>query len=194
MRNWLPLLKHKIPARIYSLARRAIMLATGIFALLACPVSAVTDQADLSVGMKTLPLLTSKIEGSATVAIIFDPDNPTSKEEASGIKAILDGGFEAPGDLKLSGVLVPTDELRRMAGSRIAVITGGMIAHYDAIGAAAATDGVLTMSTDLGCVRANKCVLGIVSKPHVEIYYSKIAADAAKISFDQIFTLLIKQM
>jgi len=161
--------------------------------MIAASAFAATDQADLAVGMKTLPLLTNKITGTASLAIIYDPANPASKEEANGIKAVLDSGFEAP-DLKLTGVLVPVGDLGKMAGSRIAILTGGLSAHYDAINNAAISNSVLTMSTDLDCVRANKCVLGLVSKPHVEIYYSKAAADAAKISFGQVFAMLVKQI
>jgi hypothetical protein len=168
-----------------------IMLAASAFA---GPASAITDKADLSVGMKTLPLLTNKIIGTARLAIIFDPANTASKEEADGIKAILDEGFEAPGDLKLTGVLLPVDDLEKMAGSKIAILTDGLSRHYNAISNVAAKNEVLTMSTDLGCVQTNKCVLGIVSKPHVKIYYSKTAADTANVRFGQVFTMLVKQI
>jgi len=183
------MLKCKTGAMLF---RSLQMLATGIILLAACPVCAATDQADLSVGMKTLPLLTTKITGVATLAIVYDPDNPTSKEEADGIKAVLDSGFEAPGDLKLIGALVPVGNLGKMARSRIAILTGGLSAYYDAISAAAENNSILTMSTDLNCVKSNKCVLGIASKPRVEIYFSKAAADAAKISFAEAFTMLVK--
>src|SRR5262249_34961014 len=66
--------------------------------LFAYPCSAETNQKDLVVGMKTLPLLVNKIVGSATVAIVFDPANPASRSEANSIKAVFDSGFEAPGD------------------------------------------------------------------------------------------------
>ena len=160
----------------------------------ASPACAATDQTDLSVGMKTLPLLTNKIIGTASVAIIFDPLNSASKAEAVGIKAIIDDKFEAPGGLKLIATLVPVNELGKIAGSQIAILSSGLSHHYTTIGDAAAANNVLTMSTDLGCVQANKCVLGLVSKPHVEIYFSKAAADAAKISFGQVFAMLVKQI
>jgi hypothetical protein len=170
-----------------------VMIA-GSAIILSMPVFAVTDKADLLVGVKTLPLLNSKIMGTATLAILFDPANPSSQQEALSIKTILEGKFETPGDLKLLGILVPTNDLNKMAGSRIAILTNGLSAHYTAISNAAASSGILTMSTDLGCVRANKCVLGIVSKPHVEIYYSRAAASSAKVSFGQVFTMLVKQI
>lgn len=174
--------------------RRLLLLTIGSFLIFAFPCGAVTDQADLSVGMKTLPLLTTKIEGSATVGILFNPANTASIEEAKGIKAILDNGFETPGNLKLTGRLIPVNALSTIAGTKIAVLTSGLNASYDAISAAAISNNILTMSTDVSCVRANKCALGIVSKPHVEIYYSKAAADAAKVGFGEAFTMLVKQI
>jgi hypothetical protein len=156
--------------------------------------SAATDAEDLSVGIKTLPLLTNKITGTATLAIIFDPTNSASKDEASKIKAILDGGFEAPGDLKLIGILVPVSDLKRLEGSKIAVITSGLSAYFNSINHAAAANNILTISTDLNCVENNKCILGIISKPHVEIYFSKTAADEAQITFGQAFNMLVKQI
>jgi hypothetical protein len=176
-------------------ARRALLPLITLCVALACaPCTAATDRADLSVGMKTLPLLTNKIEGSVTVAIVFDPASPVSRDDANNIKAIFDGGLEVPGDLKLNGLLVPVNELDKMGGTRIAVLAEGLGPHYEAISAAASAGRILTMSTDLSCVQSNKCVLGMVSKPHVEIYYSKSAADAAKISFGQVFTMLVKQI
>lgn len=162
--------------------------------LITSPAFAATERSDLSFGIKTLPLLTNKLTGTASLAIVFDPANTASKDEASSIKAIVDEEINVTGDLKIVGVLVPISDLGKMAGSKIALLTGGLNAHYDAIRNAASENGVLTMSTDLACVQANKCVLGLVSKPHVEIYYSKTAADAAKISFGQVFTMLVKQV
>lgn len=168
-----------------------MMLTSSLFAI---PVFAATDRGDISAGMKTLPLLTNKMAGTVKLAIVFDPANPASKQEAYGIKAILDSGFEAPGDLQLIGILVPVNGLGGMAGSRIAVLTNGLNAHYDSISTAAAAYNILTMSTDLGCVQNNKCVLGIVSQPHVEIYYSQAAADAARISFGKVFSILANKI
>lgn len=158
------------------------------------PAFAVTDKADITVGMKTLPLLTTKITGTVTLAIVFDPANAESKTEAQEIKAVLDGNFQASGDIKLVGLLLPVQELGNISHHKIAIITGGLSKYYDAIGAATANTGILTMSTDLDCVRANKCILGIVSKPTVDIYYSRSAADSAKTGFSQAFTMLVKQI
>jgi hypothetical protein len=158
----------------------------------AFPAGAATGKSDLAVGVNTLPLLVDRITGTVTLAIVYDPANAASKQEAEGIKAMLEDDFTMPVDTKLVPSLVPVDELDKMSHSRIAVITEGVSRHYDAINSAAVKGHILTMSTMLDCVRANKCALGIVSRPHADIYYSKTAAEAANIIFSPAFTMLAK--
>src|SRR5262249_25135340 len=118
-----------------------------------------------------------------------------SKADADAIKAAIDGGIEAPGGGKLTATQVGIGETAKLSGAKIAFIARGVpVSAFDAINNAAAANGVLTMTTDLDCVRANKCILGIVSKPSIEIYYSKAASDAAKIGFSQAFAMLVKQV
>jgi hypothetical protein len=154
--------------------------------------SVAMDKADLMVGMKTLPLLNNKITGNIKIAILFDPGLANSRHEAEAIKSIIDSGLDLPGDLNADGIIIPTNQMEKMAGSKIAIITSNLNAYYNAISNAAILNRVLTISTDLDCVRENKCILGIVSKPRVEIYYSKVAAENAKITFEQAFTMLVK--
>lgn len=165
------------------------------FGLLAAYPAGATDKLDLSVALKTLPLLTNKIASPATVAIIYDPANAESKSDAEEIKSIIDSGIEAPGDIKMKSQMTGTNELSKLAGSQIAFLAHGLpAADYNEVSAAASAAGVLTICTDINCVKANKCVLGVASKPQVEVYYSPVAAEAARISFVSAFTMLAKQM
>ena len=148
------------------------------------------EQIDLSIGLKTLPLLSTKLSGAVVMAIIFDPANAASKSEADQLQALLGSGLDAPGGVRISGMLVPISDLAKLSQAKLAFVTTGNKGAFDAIAAASA--GILTMSTDLDCVRSNKCVLGIVSKPSVTIFYSRAAADAAKISFAEAFAMLAK--
>ena len=50
------------------------------------------------------------------------------------------------------------------------------------------------MTSDLDCVKANRCILGIVSRPNVEIYLSKSAAEAAKVGFSQAFIMIAERV
>ncbi|MDR3449739.1 MAG: hypothetical protein P4M15_08370 [Alphaproteobacteria bacterium] len=149
---------------------------------------------DLSVALKTLPLLTNKITGPTSVAIIYDPSNTESKADAERIKSIIDGGLQAPGDIKLITQLTSASDLSGLAAAKIAFLAQGMrSAACKAVAGVAASAGTLTISTNLDCVKANQCVLGIVSKPQVEVYFSPVAAEATKIGFASAFTMLTKQ-
>jgi len=152
-----------------------------------------TDQLDVSVGLKTFPLLTNKITGQATMAIVFDPANAASKSDADAVKAVLDAGIEAPGGAKLVAQLVPVADIAKASGAKVILLAAGTgKGAYDAVANSAAASGALSISTDLDCAKAGKCVLGIVSKPNVEIFYSKAAADAAHVGFAAAFTMLAK--
>lgn len=169
------------------------LFATLALAMLATPAFAF-EQTDLSVGLKTLPMLTNKLSGSAVAAVVYDPANADSKAEADVIKGLIDANPDAPGGVKLTSLLVGVADLAKLSGAKLAFVTKGLSSKFDAVSAAAASAGVLTISTDIDCVKGNKCVLGISSKPTVEIFFSKAAADAGKIGFSQAFTMLAKQV
>jgi hypothetical protein len=152
-----------------------------------------TERLDIQVGTKALPLLTNKMSGDVPMAVVYDPANAESKTDAEGIKKVVDDGIDVPGGIKLSAMLVGVGELSKLSTAKIAFLTPGLSAHFDAIGAAAAGAGVLTISTDVDCVKAGKCIIGVVTKPSVTIYFSKAASEAAKISFSQAFIMLVKQ-
>lgn len=153
-----------------------------------------TDRRDLLVGVKTLPMLDNAPRGALTIAIIFDPANSDSRADAEGIKAIIDAGLETADGAHIAGHLLPINDIQKLSDARLAFVTQGLTRYFDAIAQAATAAGSLTMSADLACVRANKCVLGIVSRPVVEIYYSRAASEATKVDFDPAFTMLVKKV
>ncbi len=175
------------------------MMSVGLL-LLAPPQWAwATDHLDLSVALKTLPMLTHKITGSAIVAIVYNPNNGESKADAIAIKSIIDDGYVSSGGVKLTAKLASTTDLSRnlsaFSGARIAFLAHGLpVSDYAAVGAAASAAGVLTFCTDINCVKANVCVLGVISRPQVEVYYSPMAAEASNVSFASAFIMLVKQI
>lgn len=176
---------HFFPSKI---ALIALMAATPAFAH-------ATDSTDIMVGLKTLPVLATKISGAATLAVVYDPALPDSKSDADAIKAAVDGLTEAPGGVKLQAILVGTNALSQLAGAKIAFLAKGVPpAAFDPVSNAANSGSILTISTDLACVKANKCILGVVSKPSVEIYFSKAASESAKVGFVPAFSMLAKQI
>lgn len=127
------------------------------------------------------------------MAVVFDANNPQSKADADTIKAAVDDGHNVPGDLRVTALTVATDDLPKLKGaSMIFLAKGAGPEALRIVAQSAAANGILSMSTDVACVRANQCVLGIVSRPTVEIYYSRAAAAASHLGFTSAFIMLAK--
>jgi len=152
-----------------------------------------TERLDIVSGLNTLPLLINKITGDTTMAIVYDPASTSSKSDADGIKKMVDAGITMPSGGKLSAILVSVNELGKLSRARIAFLTPGLSKYFTGINTATSAASILTISTDIGCVRAAKCIIGVSTKPSLTIYYSKTAADNAKIEFSQAFSMLVKQ-
>jgi hypothetical protein len=46
----------------------------------------------------------------------------------------------------------------------------------------------------MGCVRSDRCVVGVSTSPRVEIVVSRAAAKAAGVSFSQAFRVMIREI
>ncbi len=166
-----------------------------VFLVFICPSAHATDQLDISTGLKTLLLMTNRVSGLIAVAVVFDPANPESRMDAENIRSAIDSGNGVPGGLKMTAELVGYTSFLKSTDAKVAFLAKAIpVSSFDTISATAQSSGILTISTDLDCVKSGKCVLGIMSKPRVEIYYSPAAAEAAHINFAPAFIMLAKQV
>ncbi|MDP9127182.1 MAG: hypothetical protein M3N08_02825 [Pseudomonadota bacterium] len=153
-----------------------------------------TERQDIVAGLDTLPMMVDKISGDVTMAIIFDAAIPASKADADNVKAIVDAGINVPGGGKLSALLVNVNDLAKLSRVRLAFMTTGLAPHFADINLVTSAASVLTVSTDISCVTAGACIIGISNSPKLAIYFNKAAADAAKIEFSQGFAMLVRQL
>jgi hypothetical protein len=152
-----------------------------------------TDATDLDVGLKTLPLMSRRLDGPINMAIVFDPDNARSKDDALAIKAAADRRSAGVNGQGLVAMPVAASDLVSFKGAKVIFVAQGVgDAVFDLVAQVAASDGLLSISADLRCVRASKCILGIVSRPTVEVYFSRHAGDAAHIGFSPAFIMLAR--
>lgn len=159
------------------------------------PQAQATNSKDLIVGINALTVLKKKAENPVIVAIIYNPQNPDSIKDATAIQKAIQTGLETPQEYNLKPEIVSVENPTLLQTAQIAFLARGLtLDHFEKIADLTKRTKTLTMSTDLDCVRSNYCVLGIVSRPQVEIYYSPSAAHAAKIEFHDIFTLLSLQI
>ena len=173
---------------MYKLIRKVIITILIITFALAPLTAQAMDEFDLSVGFKTLPLLENKMSGVVPVAIIYDPKIPESQAEANAINKIIVGGFRAPHDIRLSPIMVSVDDLSALSAAKIGLLTKGSCT--DKVASFAKSQRILTMSSELDCVKSDRSVLGIVSRPTIDIYLSEPAADEAKVSFSPAFVMI----
>ena len=144
--------------------------------------------------MQTLQLLPDKPTGEVVTALVYDPTNNKSRGDAEDVMDILNHGVKVLGYVKPVGLMVPVTDLSKLTKARVAFVMEGTQAYMDKIATAANAYHILTMSADLTCVRTDKCVLGMTTEPATDIYFSKSAADAAKITFAPAFLMLVKQI
>lgn len=166
-----------------------------LFFVLLCssPVEA-KENTDVLVGIKTLSMLSRELPESVTMGIVYDPDNPESKASAGAIKKILDDGVKTSEGTVVSGRLIPLAEIGQLKDVNLAFVTKGARTQFDAIAQISVSNNILTMTTDIDCVRENKCILGIETQNAVQIYLSRAASEMAKIDFDSAFIMLVKKV
>lgn len=158
------------------------------------PVLADVGVKDIQVLARTIGFTAPPMTGAVKVAIIADASVAQSQKDADALKEIMGSGFPA-GAATLSPVMVTPAQLDGgLDGVAIAFVTGGLAAHHGRIFAATNGKKVLTVSTDLACVQAGRCVMGIKTDPKVEIIVNKSAAEAAALSFAPAFRMMVTEL
>jgi hypothetical protein len=156
-------------------------------------VSRATNTTDVSVGLKILFLMQEHYSGVIPVAIVYNANDPGSLDDANNIKKNLDKGVGVPEELAISAYLVSSAQIDKLHGAKLAFLADHISSDgVDSVCDKAGQQGILTISSNISCVRANKCVLGIITKPRVEVYYSAVAAKASHVNFSSAFIMLAK--
>jgi hypothetical protein len=131
------------------------------------------------------------LSGQVTAAIVYQPGDTQSEDEARTIERALGSGLVI-GALRLRPRRVPISALDQLGGAKVAFVTRGT--NYRAVAAAAAPLSILTISSDPACAQAGYCVVTISSTPRVQITVSKAAGRAAGLRFSSGFLMLIKEI
>jgi hypothetical protein len=155
--------------------------ATGTLAMPSVPVS-----------VRMFGFLQPALKGPITAAILYEPGSAASEAEASAIEAAIGDGVDFGGGT-LRVRRVPTNALGKLAGSRVAFVTAGIHDRQQLSGVTSHA-GILTITSDAGCVRAAQCVVAVSSAPHMQITISRAAARAANIRFGSAFLMLVKEI
>ncbi|WP_419826549.1 hypothetical protein [Sphingomonas sp.] len=130
--------------------------------------------------------------GVVSVGVIFDPSNAASQAEAAAIEQQASGGL-ATGRGTIRVRRIPVSALGGLAGIRVAFVTVG-VREQQQVADLAARNSILTITSDLACVQAARCVVGITGGSQPQITVSRAAAKAAKVRFGSAFLMLVKEI
>lgn len=169
---------------------RILLLPALAGALLFTPsAQAETTQRDLEAIGRALSFVEGASGSDRTVAIVYDP---ASEAEAQALASSMAGGLSA-GRVTLNARLVPLADAASLGGADAAVLLGA--AAGDAgVFSSASSAGVMTVSTDMGCVESGNCVMGVQSAPSVRIVVNRSAATASSVSFAAAFAMMIEEI
>lgn len=145
---------------------------------------AATGARELQVMARAVGFVQGLPRGVIDVAVVDGPG-------ADAVLAAMGGSVNASGVTLLPRRVA----LSQLAGSgvRVIIVPEGQSASHAAIGAAARRLRAITISTDMACVRADQCVVGVAASPRVDIVVSRQAASASNVSFSQAFRVVFRE-
>jgi len=149
-----------------------------------------TSPKDIKIGLHVIDFVTNPPAGRNTVGVIYDSK---VKESADDAQAILDSLKSAMSRSGAKAELIDIHDIDDAAGLRAIIVADHMKPYYDRLAAYGRHVGVLTISTDLECVRASKCTVGIASAPRVEVIVSAQQAQASGIQFSEAFRMMVTE-
>lgn len=160
-------------------------------AALALALPAVAADFNLPVASRVISFLQPPPSGAISAAIIFEPGNAVSEAEAAAIER---AGPLSTGKGTIHFKRVSVGALGGLAGVRVAFVTSGLRDSQAQIAAATARLSILTITSDLSCVQAARCIVGISGAPRVQITVNRAASKAANIQFGSAFLMLVKEI
>ena len=131
--------------------------------------------------------------GAMEIGIAYAPDRPASLRQAENLRAAI-GDAVVAGRVTLKARLLSVDQLAGASGLAGIFVTGDLGPRLDEVAAAALRLHVPTISTEMTCVRAGRCIVGFSSQPTVEIYLNHTAAGSAGVHFTQAFRMLVREL
>lgn len=160
--------------------------------IFAAPARADLTRTDVQIAARALSFVSNPLTGPVRVGIVYSEKSPRSVREANNLRDILSGGLKI-GALELSPVMV---ELKDVAGADVDLFFLTEFMEPNALPRPTA-DGPsprVCVTTDIEQVRNGSCAIGVRSRPKVEVFVSRSAAEASNIKFSTVFRVMITEI
>jgi hypothetical protein len=161
--------------------------------LIAAPAHADVTATDMQVAARALSFVSNPLSGTVRVGIVYTPGSSKSRRQAESLRTMLAKGLRI-GALELRPVLVKSGE------KSTADVDLFFLTEYMETNDAANLPGdgtlrqILCITTDIEQVRSGNCVLGVRSRPKVEVFVNRAAAEADGITFSTVFRVMITEL
>jgi hypothetical protein len=161
--------------------------------LLAPVLRAEVTATDIQVAARALSFVADPPTGVVRVGIVYARGNRKSSQQAQELRSLLGDGFRV-GPLELKPVLVEASAVEA-ANVNLYFLTSHLTPaetpHFAVRGSGMRT---LCITTDITQVRNGSCLLGIRSKPKVEVLVNRATALKHGVTFSTVFRVMITEV
>jgi hypothetical protein len=147
---------------------------------------------DLRLMAQSMGFLLRPPTGTREVGIVYPAGSVVGQAEAERIKAAFGAGLQA-GPLTLVPRLLTVAEAVHEEQAAALLLTDAALPQANALAAAIAGKGMLTIASDPAVVTNGEAVMAVRSEPRVEIYVSRAAAQTAGVEFSTAFRMMIQE-
>jgi hypothetical protein len=155
------------------------------------PLSAEVTRTDLQAAARALSFMERPLAGTVRVGILYAPDSPRSVQQARDLDRLLEAGMQA-GRIELRPALVKIGDAAAADVDMFFLTEFVDPATARLAGIAAASRPCVT--TDISQVESGACLLGVRSRPRVEIVVNREAAKNSGVTFATVFRVMITEI
>lgn len=180
---------YAIPSVFHALTRFAL----AALLVICLPARADVTTADVQVAARALSFVSNPLSGAVRVGIVYAAGNPKSVQQAQSLRRMLGNGLKV-GNLELRPVLVKSTDVAA-ADVDLFFLTEFMTVNETPrkLGHRA-QQSILCVTTDIAQVRRGACVMGVRSRPKVEVFVNRPSATENSISFSTVFRVMITEL
>lgn len=179
------------PQRPYRTRKRSLALAlvSALFATAA--VCAEITQTDVLVAGRAIGFVEKFGRGELSIGIVVASDSAQSVQQANDLRATLGSQFRV-GNLVLKPVVLRLNQLAD-ADVDLFFLTDGVGAEATKVAEVGKARKIPCITFDLSQVRNGVCTIGVQSRPRIEVFVNRKAAEESNTKFSNVFRLMITE-
>jgi ABC-type uncharacterized transport system substrate-binding protein len=154
-------------------------------------VRAEVTRTDLQAAARALSFMERPLTGTVRVGILYAPDSPRSVQQAQDLERLLAAGMQV-GRIELRPALVKIGEAATANVDMyfLTEFVDPAAAHL----ARTASANRPCVTTDIDHVESGSCLMGVRSRPRMEIVVNREAAKSSGITFATVFRVMITEI